>query len=173
MAEEVHDVVEVAPPAEPVVSAEPETVSLRNRYAVRSALLAGVAAFFLSAPLGALGLFALIAGGVLAVFLYHRSTGQTVTVANGARLGWITGLFLFVLLLLTFTASVALEPSFFSDMEKQIVERSTLPQADVQQIIGMLRTPVGIAAMVLGMFLSSTLPPALGGAVGAKLVGRG
>jgi zona occludens toxin (predicted ATPase) len=147
-------------------------VSLRNRYAVRSALLAGIAAFFLSAPLGAFGLFVLAAGGVFAVYLYHRSTGQSVSVANGARLGWITGVFLFVLLLLTFTASVAMEPTFFNDLEKQILERSTMPRADVQQIIDMLRTPVGVAAMVFGMFLSSTLPPALGGAVGAKLLGR-
>ncbi|MFM2125392.1 MAG: hypothetical protein RL328_1843, partial [Acidobacteriota bacterium] len=116
-------------------------MTLRNRYAVRSALLASLAAFVLLAPLGALGLLALIAGGAFAVFLYHRSTRQPVSVANGARLGWITGLFMFVLLLLMFTASVALEPTFFSDMEKQLMENSTMPQADLQQALQMLRTP--------------------------------
>ena len=154
------------------VATETETVSLRNRYAVRSALLAGLAAFFLQAPLGAMGVLVMLAGGMFAVFLYRRSTGQLLSVANGARLGWITGVFLFVLLLVTFTASVALEPTFFTDLETQITSRSTLPQAEVQQIIAMLRTPLGIAAMILGMFLSATLPPAIGGAVGAKLLGR-
>ena len=162
---------DAAPVAEPP-AAETETVNLHNRYAVRSALLAGLAAFFLSAPLGALGLLVLIAGGVFAVFLYRKSTGQLLSVANGARLGWITGIFLFALLLLTFTASVALEPTFFTDLETQIASRSTLPPNEVRQIMDMLRTPMGIAAMVLGMFVSSTLPPAIGGAVGAKLLGR-
>lgn len=171
--EEAPELVFEIPVAEaPVAAVETEKVSLHNRYAVRSALLAGLAAFFLQAPLGAMGVLVMLAGGVFAVFLYRRSTGQLLSVANGARLGWITGIFLFILLLVTFTASVALEPTFFADLEAQIRSRSTLPQAEVQQIMDMLRTPLGIGAMVLGMFLSATLPPAIGGAVGAKLLGR-
>lgn len=160
---------EAVPPELPV---EPAAINLANGSAVRAALLAGIVAFFLSGPLGTLGLFALVGGGVFAVFLYRRSTGQALSAANGARLGWITGIFLFVLLLLSFTASVVLEPTFFDDLQKQIAARAALPEADVRQIMSMLRTPMGIAAMVFGMFLSSTLPPALGGAVGAKLLGR-
>lgn len=156
----------------PVAPVEPAAINLTNRAAVRAALPAGLAAFFLSGPLGALGLLALVGGGVFAVFLYRRSTGQSISAANGARLGWITGVFLFVLLLLSFTASIALEPTFFDDLQKQVMERAALPEADVRQLMSMLRTPIGIAAMVFGMFLSSTLPPALGGAVGAKLLGR-
>lgn len=156
----------------PVAPAEPTAINLTNRSAVRAALPAGFAAFFLSGPLGALGLLALVGGGVFAVFLYRRSTGQSISAANGARLGWITGVFLFVLLLLSFTASIALEPTFFDDLQKQIMDRAALPEADVRQIMSLVRTPMGIAAMVFGMFLSSTLPPALGGAVGAKLLGR-
>ena len=171
--EETPDVAEeILSAAPPPPLPESEPVTLRNRYAVRSALLASLAAFVLLAPLGALGLLALIAGGAFAVFLYHRSTRQPVSVANGARLGWITGLFMFVLLLLMFTASVALEPTFFSDMEKQLMENSTMPQAELQQALQMLRTPLGIGAMVLGMFLSATLPTALGGAISAKFFGR-
>lgn len=172
MMEEAPAPVAVAVEPPPVTAAEPAAITLANRAAVRAALPAGFAAFFLSGPLGALGLVALVGGGVFAVYLYRRSTGQSVSAANGARLGWITGLFLFVLLLLSFTASIMLEPTFFDDLQKQITERATLPEADVQRIISMVRTPLGIAAMVLGMFLSSTLPPALGGAVGAKLLGR-
>ena len=134
--------------------------------------MAGIAAFFLSAPLGALGLIALVGGGIFAVFLYRRSTGQSISIANGARLGWITGIFLFVLLLLSFTISFALQPTFFDDLQKEITQRAVLPEADVRQIVQMLRTPIGIGAMLFGMFLSSTLPSALGGAVGAKLLGR-
>jgi hypothetical protein len=160
------------PTPAPAIAAEPTAINLANRSAVRAALLAGIAAFFLSGPLGALGFLALLGGGVLAVFLYRRSTGQKVSPANGARLGWITGIFLFALLLLSFTASVALEPTFFDQMQKQVAERASLPDAELRQIMSVLRSPVGIGAMVLLMFLVSTLPPALGGAVGAKLLGR-
>jgi hypothetical protein len=163
---------DVAPAPAVTVPAEPLAINLANRSAVRAALLAGLLAYFLSGPLGALGLFALIGGGVFAVFLYRRNTGQSLSMANGARLGWITGIFLFVLLLLTFTASFALEPTFLEDLQKQIAERASLPEAEMRQIMEMLRTPIGIVAMLLGMFLSSTLPPALGGAVGAKLLRR-
>ena len=170
---EVPDVLEETPVAAPAPPPLPEGVSLRNRYAVRSALLAGVSAFLLSATMGPFGLLALVAGGAFAVFLYRRSTGARVSVGDGARLGWITGLFLFLLLLVTFTASAALVPTFFADMEKQLLASSTVPKESVQEVIAMLRTPLGIGAMVLGMFLSATVPSAIGGAAGAKLVGRG
>jgi hypothetical protein len=171
LVEEAPAPVAVAEEAAPV-AAEPAAITLANRAAVRAALPAGFAAFFLSGPLGALGVLALVGGGVFAVYLYRRSTGQVLSAANGARLGWITGVFLFVLLLLTFTLSAALEPTFFDDLQKQIMARATLPEADVKLVVEMMRTPLGIAAMVVGMFLTSTLPPALGGAVGAKLLGR-
>ena len=35
--------------------------------------------------------------GFLAVFLYRRRTGQRLSVASGARLGWICGIFGFVI----------------------------------------------------------------------------
>jgi hypothetical protein len=169
--ETVEPVVET-PVAAAAAAVEPAVINLANRSAVRAALFSGLAAFLLSAPLGGLGLLVLIGGGTFAVFLYRRSTGQTLSMANGARLGWITGIFLFILLLLTFTASYALQPTFMADLQKEITLRSALPEADVHQVIDMLRSPLGIAAMLLGMFLTSTLPPALGGAVGAKLLGR-
>lgn len=170
--ETVEPAVEEIPVAPAAIAPEPTAINLANRAAVRAALFSGLAAFFLSAPLGALGLFVLVGGGALAVFLYRRSTGQVLSMANGARLGWITGIFLFVLLLLTFTASFALQPTFMADLQKEISSRSSLPEAEVRQVIDVLSSPVGIIAMLLGMFLSSTLPPALGGAVGAKLLSR-
>lgn len=157
----------MAPPA-----VEPLRINLRNGFAVRAGLLAGLAAFFLSAPLGALGLFVMVAGGIFSVYLYRRSTGQRVTVANGAKLGWITGIFLFVLLLLSFTASLLLQPDFLTQLQSEVARRSTLPEADVQQVIALMRTPAGLVALIVGMFLSSTLPPAAGGAIGAKLLSR-
>ncbi|MEP6961782.1 MAG: zinc ribbon domain-containing protein [Acidobacteriota bacterium] len=172
----VDEPVEVVPEPVAVTAAVTPPVDLpitiTNSAAVRAALPAGIAAFFLSAPLGAFGLLVLIFGGTLAVYLYRRRTGQSLSASNGMRLGLITGVFLFVMLLLSFTASIVLQPTFLDELQAEVTRRSALPEAEVRQVVTLLRTPLGIIAMLLGMFLSSTLPPALGGAVGAKLLGR-
>jgi hypothetical protein len=36
---------------------------------------------------------AFLAAGFLAVYLYSRRTGQTLSIRSGARMGWITGIF--------------------------------------------------------------------------------
>jgi hypothetical protein len=167
-----------APHATPHATTSPSAqslpINLSNGVAVRSSLVAGLLAYLFSGPLGALGLLALVAGGALAVVLYRRSTGQALTVANGARIGWITGIFLFAFLLATFTAAIAFQPTFFDDLQKQFLSRATIPEADVREMMRILRTPFGMFAMVFGMFLSATLPPIIGGAVGAKFLrGRG
>jgi hypothetical protein len=159
------------PPPPPALPAEPPPISLRNVLAVRAALPAGIIAFLLSALLRQLGLVALIGGGVLAVYFYRRYTGQKLSVANGARLGWITGIFLFVPLLITFTASLLTEPGLMASLREQLAQ-SSLTQAQIEQSIEILNTPAGKAGLVLAMFLSSTLLPAFGGAVGAKLLRR-
>jgi len=169
------ETVAVVPP-EPEVIVVPEPVllpiNLRNKAAVRAALLACLAVFFISIPLGALALIGMVLGGGFAVYLYRRGTGQTLSVVNGARLGWITGIFLFVLILLNFTAVVALQPNYLEELRQEITKHSVLPEADVRQFIDLIFTPVGIGAMLIGMFIVSTIPPALGGAVGAKLFHR-
>jgi hypothetical protein len=114
----------------------------------------------------------MVLGGVLAVWVYRRGSGQGLSMANGARLGWITGVFLFVLALVSLTMTVALEPSYLDQLRDEIAKRSALPEAEVRQLTQLLFSPLGIGMMVIGMFLTSTLPPALGGAVGAKLLDR-
>lgn len=163
-------------PIQPEVVAAPEPaklpINLRNKAAVRAALLACLAVFFLSIPLGALALLGMVLGGGFAVYLYRRGTGQSLSVANGARLGWITGIFLFVLILLNFTAVVALQPNYLEELRQEITKNAILPEAEVRRVIDLIFTPIGIGAMLVGMFVMSTLPPALGGAVGAKLLDR-
>jgi hypothetical protein len=163
---------EVAAAIEPPPPAAPLPINLRNGMAVRAALLGGTAAFFVSAPLGAFGLLGMVAGGVLAVYLYRRRTGQGLSMANGARLGWITGIFLFLLVLVSLTMTVALEPTYFDRLREDVVKRSTLPEAEVRQLTELFFSPIGLGALILGTFITSTLAPALGGAVGAKLLER-
>ena len=75
----------------------PPRVNFRNKTAVRIGLLMGGAASLLSAlPAVFLGLPGValwwICAGFLSVYFYRRRTGYLLTVDNGLRMGWITGL---------------------------------------------------------------------------------
>ena len=103
---------EDAPPDAPAVSAAPVVhvpppLGFRNPVAVRVAFLAaGVSAVLSTLPV--VGLFAIvwwISGGFLAVYLYRRRTGQSLTVRNGARIGWITGVITFAIFSILFALS--------------------------------------------------------------------
>ncbi len=141
--------------------------------------MAGTLAFLLSIVSGQLALpqtFALlwlIGGGFLAVFLYRRRTGQRLSVLSGAHLGWICGIFgfLIVTIVLTATAVMMSDPVAVSSMREQLTTHG-ISEANANQIIQLFRTWEGIAGALLVSFLLFTLLPAFGGAVGAKLLDR-
>jgi hypothetical protein len=118
----------------------------------------------------------LVATGFLAVFLYRRRTGQRLSALSGAHLGWICGIFGFVIvtIILTIFAVALSEPAFVSAMQEQLKDHGT-PESDVaqvRQVIEALRTPAGIASALLTSFVLFTLLPAFGGLLGAKLLDR-
>jgi hypothetical protein len=171
-----------APPPIPVVVAklvEPPTISFHNGTAVRIALSMGFLAFLCLLVVGQLALpealifVWLAAAGFLAVFLYRRSTGQRLSVVNGARLGWISGIFGFVIvtIILTLFVIALSEPSVVTALREQIKTRG-IPEANLDQMIEALHTPSGITSALGMFFLLFTVLPAFGGAVGAKLLDR-
>lgn len=173
----------VAPPPIPVV-AEPKAIespviTFHNGTAVRIALSMGFLAFLCLLVVGQLALpealifVWLAAAGFLAVFLYRRSTGQRLSVVNGARLGWISGIFGFVIVtvLLTLFVIALSEPSVVTALREQIKTRG-IPEANLDQMIEALRSPSGITSALGLFFLLFTILPAFGGAVGAKLLDR-
>jgi len=166
-------------PAAPALAApQPPIISFRNGPAVRIALGMGVLAFMCLLVVGqlalpqALVLVWLVAAGFLAVFLYRRSTGQRLSVMNGARLGWISGIFGFVIatILLTIFVIALSEPSFVATLREQIKTRS--PEVNFDQMIEIVHSPSGISSILGMFFLLFTVLPAFGGAVGAKLLDR-
>ena len=167
------------PPPPPIPIAVPPPISFHNGPAVRIALTAGTLAFLLSMLSGQLALpqaFALVwlvAAGFLAVFLYSRRTGQRLSVRSGAHLGWISGIFgfLIVTMLLTVTAVMMSEPAVVTAMRDQLKTHG-IPEANADQMIHLFRSWEGIAGALLASFLIFTVLPALGGAVGAKLLDR-
>ena len=147
-------------------------ISFHNRVAVRVSFLAALVAFLVTAfPLPPLItlirlLVCFVAAGFLAVYVYKRRTGQTVTVRAGARLGWMTGIFSFAIA----TVLVAGVMLSLSLSRQQYMGKD--PNLD--QVIKMMDdrgTMVGVLLFVLLiLFVLYTLLPMLGGALCAKVL---
>ena len=166
-----------APPPLPLPAVA--AVSFHNRVAVQIAMMtASVAAllcsvFFILSPLW------MPAAGFLAVYLYHRRTGQPLTPSAGARMGWITGVFLFGIAALLFTISfvaVVNSGGFTADLQQQMRK---MPMGDAnatEQALKLLQSPAVLASSVLFLlaFLFAVIMSfcAAGGALGAKILGR-
>ena len=167
--------VEVAPPPLPTAP----QISFHNRLAVRVALVAGTLAFFCSVITGQvsntqpLAMLWMAGGGFLAVYLYKRRTGQKLSVVNGARLGWICGIFGFVVVIIALagTALMLSDPAMVSAMREQLHSRG-VPEAAADQMMNIFHTPSGLTSALLVSFVLFTILPACGGALGAKLLDR-
>jgi hypothetical protein len=162
----------VALPPPPAVAPAPE-IGFHNRTAVWIALRVGVMAFLLSAVSGIFSVIWLVAGGYLCVYLYRRRTGRRLSIISGAHLGWLAGVFGFVISTVMITLFVALlsQPEFVDQVKQQLSRQ--LSESDVNQMIDLLRTPLGVGSVLLTFFFLFTLLPAFGGAVGAKFLDRG
>lgn len=178
---EVEPVAEIVAP--PIVTAPPPPppteISFRNRTAVRVCFLAALVAFILFVlplpfPLPRL-MVAFLAAGFLAVYLYGRRTGQTLSIRSGARMGWITGIFSFVIVTVQFTAGVL---ATSKDGGIAALLKAQLPPNDArsQEVLKLLQEPSALAVMMifvlLMMFLLLTVLPTLGGALGAKVLAK-
>ncbi len=175
---EEQPIVVALPPPPPPPPAEPPPISFRNATAVRVALATGIPVVLLtgllSAIAGPLTLALPVAGGIFAVYLYRRRTGERITVMAGARLGWISGIIVFAILTLLLTVMVLMlsQPEFLQSARDQMAKMSSASQEELTRNLDLLRTPSGLAVALLNAFLTYTLLTALGGAVGAKLLNR-
>jgi len=174
------DIPEAVPPPIAVVPAilpEAPAITFRNGTAVRIALLMAAAAFcsvVISVPVAAgFAILWLIVAGFLAVFLYRVRTGYKLSPISGARLGWICGIFVFLIVavMIGIFAAVLSNPAGMAKMKEQLSEMKQ-PAATIDQAIEAFRHPGQIFAELLQYFLLFTVLSAFGGAVGAKLLGR-
>ena len=173
---------EEAPPAAPPPPLPPEVtlpaIGFHNGPAVRIGLLVGALSILVSMLSGQLLMPAaflvwLVAAGFLAVFLYRRRTGQRLSMMHGAHLGWLCGVFGFVITMILVTIMVVAlsDPNVVASMRDQL---KLLPrqEADVNKMLEIIRSPAGIATGLGALFLMFTILPAFGGALGAKLMDR-
>jgi hypothetical protein len=177
-AEDSAPVAEVVPPPLPAAKGG---ISFHNSVAVRVAFLAaGIVTLLLAFPIPSFlaaiwQLVLLPAGGFFAVYLYTRRTGESVSVRAGARMGWITGVFCFAIMMVFLTVSILQIatkdglPAFFREM----VSHSGTPEL-MSQFNDILNSPTGLATLLFGMllvfFVMITLLPVVGGALGAKVL---
>jgi hypothetical protein len=172
---------EIAEPAQTVAPAlsKPLEIGFHNGVAVRIGFIAASSAvvmFLFPLPNPFLRLLAFLVAGFLAVYLYTRRTGQMLSIRGGARIGWITGIFSFLLVSILATISIVAIASreglanFF---------RSQLPPNDArtESMTQMLQDPATLAAallfMLIVLFIIVTALPMIGGALGAKLFEKG
>lgn len=163
---------------EPAPSVE-TLVNFQSRTAVRCGVIAAALTFLLMFPavmVGGNGLQLVVTflGGVYAVFLYRRRTGGEVSVLSGARVGWITGIFLFTLFTVLTTlgmAMLATSTEVMQAYEQQVKSMGASGEA-AKQMIEVMRNPSGFAMFLVGLllylFMISTLLCSLGGALGAR-----
>ena len=150
-------------------SAPPE-IGFHNSLALRVGFLAGSLAFVASSlPLHPIArLFLLLGAGVFSVYLYRRRSGHAVEFRGGARMGWITGLFCFVIFIVLFTISFAALAMLVRDGSAASVYREQLSAMGmstdkIQQAMEVLQNPGQLFGMLVWLFVTSTFVPALGG----------
>jgi len=169
-----------APALELPVAPSLSEISFHNRIAVRAGFVAALAAvilfmFPLPFPFARL-LFAFIAAGFLAVYLYRRSTGQALSIRGGARMGWITGIFSFTIVTVVFTAAIVAISSqggiaaYLRLHRDQLVANGAQSDAFVQALDDPAALAGGMLFLLVMLFAILTILPTVGGALGAKVL---
>ncbi|MBV9305569.1 MAG: zinc ribbon domain-containing protein [Acidobacteriaceae bacterium] len=164
----------VQAPSEPVtVSGTPVTgISFKNSRAVVISLVAAVGAMvgFLPVAYLAPALFPLLlcAMGFVAVRIYKSSSAEPMTVSAGARLGWMTGLWLFAIfaVLLALGAIMFMNPQVWQQFQEAAART---PQAAAVSSMSQHEAMVQLLIAFPFCFFLFTLLSGLGGMLGAKL----
>ncbi len=159
----------------------PPEIGFQNPAAVRVAvMIAALGTLFGLLPVPAVfnvfwKVVTLVAAGFIAVYIYHRRTGDLLSVRAGARIGWMTGICSFVLALILSVAGVLAMSSqggFASVLRKQLSTASSPGELD--EMMRVLDSPSGLATLVtvlvMVLFLIFTALPMIGGALGAKVL---
>ena len=155
---------------EPAVLSSPGRISFKNSRAVATSIVAAVLAFFgffvVASTFYPLWPMILLAAGFFAVFAYNRHSREPISIAAGARLGMMTGLwfFLAVAIIATF-ASVTLDTSTGVQAWRQMQGMPQLAQLKIDDPHQMQR--IILVSMFIGFFVF-TLLPGLGGILGAR-----
>ena len=163
----------------------PTEISFSNGPAVRVGFIVAALSMAILVPLANFGgltlmgiiLPTLLFAGGLSVWFYQRRTGIPLTVVAGARMGWITGVFIFALFLVLFTVSIipALESGELQKIQEAAL-KGNFSESDMGKLKEIFENPVLLAVSILMFmgiyFVGATTLSSLGGMLGAKLLRR-
>jgi hypothetical protein len=170
-------VVDPTPPAVPraLASVDGARISFSNPVALRIAFAAAAVSLFLDLIpyLGLLCVIWSMGAGFLAVWLYRRRTGLPISVPNGARLGWITGVFTSVLLTVMMTVTILGSGGKLVDEYRKQMTSMAAHDASYQQALDLIQNPTTFATLILAtvvfLFVLLSAASIAGGALGARL----
>lgn len=160
----------ILPPPPPLLSSLP--INFRNSIAVRIGFLVASIASVLDAIPAVNMLFIIwsVCAGFVAVLLYGRTTGQTLTVGNGARLGWITGILNSLIVVVLFTVSLMTSTA---ELTSSIREQVRTMAPNDANALSLVDSPYAIATIVIFtlfmMVVIFTGACVAGGALGARI----
>ena len=155
----------VPPPPAPTAAPLP---TFSNPVALRIALMIAVFATFLSF----LPYLNWLAAGYFAAYFYRRRTGARLNVVAGMRMGWMTGVLMFVITAVLFTAFVIL---FNASSGNAVFQAQIKSMSDprVQEMLKLIQNRTDVAFLLMQLFFFVTCLSMAGGALGAKMTGRG
>jgi hypothetical protein len=166
--------------ADTLVAAQPGAPSFRHPVAVRVGLFAASVATFLCLALPFGFVIWLPAGGFISVYLFSRRTGQSLSVRNGARMGWIAGILSFLIITVIFTimgVALANRPGGLHDAFNEALKSRNVSQEQLEKSLELLANPVNLATAYVSFLLLSFMATSVfctaGGALGAKVLDKG
>jgi len=154
------------PPPAPVAVAPPP-LNFHNLVAIKIAFMMAVLATLMSF----LPYVNWLAAGFFAALMYRRRTGYLLNLESGLRLGWMTGMLMFVIIMVIFTASMALI-SAAGGLSALPAEVKAAVDPRVQEMLKTLQSAPAVAQFLVMLFVFITLFSMAGGALGAKLSSR-
>jgi hypothetical protein len=160
------DAVVLPPPPAPIAAAPPP-LNFHNLVAIKIAFMMAVLATLLSF----LPYVNWLAAGFFAALMYRRRTGYFLNLESGLRLGWMTGMLMFVIIMVIFTASMALI-SAAGGLAALPAEVKAAVDPRVQEMFKTLQSAPAVAQFLVMLFVFITLFSMAGGALGAKLSSR-
>ena len=180
---------EAAEAAAPVVALPPPVeiagrIDFHNPTAIRVAFLAASLVWLLFlVPLLGFGLPLWLPGaGFFSVYMYRRRTGQKLDVRSGVRMGWLTGIFTFVIGTVFYTlviVSISMTSGGFAAAYRKGLSsmgNMGMSSQDMKQALEMAQTPAAIVSAIVFLlvlfFVIVTLLSVLGGALGARMLSK-
>ena len=169
-----------------VISVAASPPDARNKIAVRSALVAAALSQFLLnllpllllpvlGPIPVIGFLLIFGlflgliggGGWYASFLFQRRSGEPATSRNGARLGWICGIFSFFITTIFFAlnALAMVNSPAVQEASRKNATALGLPAGAMDQSVEMFKNPLELIFGLVLLFIVFTLTSSIGGLI--------